>query len=179
MNTQQPISPAEFKAANYSLEQINPALSAIDKLTKQAIGSELAFKEVLDFSRFLKRIRDNQLSVIDSGNLQYNNRPQHLIDAAGLRLFQIPHDIELESTTMTAKLSARQYKVNSLIKDSFSVAEIDKISPPITVEEIVASADKVAKLQAEAKAIKAFLDDAPRYSLDLLKNTSLSQNNEV
>jgi hypothetical protein len=169
------ISRKAFLAAQYTVESINPAIAALEKINKQAIGNEEQFLEVLAFDRFLKKIRDSNLAVLDRGTAQYESRDVDLINAAAARLNQIPREIELEQKQIAHMLSAREFKVASLKKQSFIDDEIERITPPIPQSVIDTSNGVVARLNAEHKAILKFLNDGPRFDVSLLVGTSLEQ----
>jgi hypothetical protein len=175
----QPISKNEYVAAQYTIERINPVISALEQLNKQVIGNEDQFLEVVGVHNLLKGIRDEKLAVLDAGNSQYESRDTDLINAAAVRLNRIPRDIELEEKTFEHRVKARQFKADELLSLNFSITEIDAVIPPISQDDIDASRAVVAGLQKEAKALMAFLNDAPAYNIELLKQTSINTKIDV
>ncbi|MGZ8942609.1 MAG: hypothetical protein ACXW00_07580, partial [Methylobacter sp.] len=111
----------------------------------------------------------------DDGNQAYRDRPEELIKKASHRLLnEIPKQIHLEQATLKHHIGSRQMKVEELKKKGFGPAEIDRLYPAGSEVDVDASKSRVSALEAEAKALEAFLADAPRYDTGLLKNTALA-----
>jgi hypothetical protein len=171
----QPISRKAFLAAQYTIERVNPVISALEQLDEQVISDKESFMEALSCHNLLKKIRDSNLAILDAGNLQYENRPTDLINRAASRLNQIPHAAELEEKTLAHRVKARDYKTAELLAKNFTNEEVNKIIPEITQSEFDESKSIIAKLNAESKAILQFLNDGPRFDVALLVGTSLEQ----
>ncbi|WP_027159156.1 hypothetical protein [Methylobacter luteus] len=167
------ISPVQYRAAHNAATCINGALASLQRIDDQTLNQNAdAIAKMADFKQLLTSVYDQNKEIIALGDKQYESRPLELINKAASRLNQIPRDIELEQKTFAARLDTRRQKAEELGK-RFSEAEIEKIVPHIPKSEADASAAIIAGLKAEAEAIKAFLGDSPRFSVELLKNTSL------
>ncbi|MBF6649524.1 hypothetical protein [Methylobacter sp. BlB1] len=179
--TPKTISPIQYKAAKHSVENIKPVLKALQKVDAETLKGDIeAMSSLQSFKRTLTKINNEHQAVLDEGQRQYANRPIELIDKAAARLnSDIPKEIELEKAGLKARISTRDIKAKELLKKGFSDEEIDRVVPPVSSDEIALSCTRVAELEAESEAIQEFLADAPRFSTELLKNTQLSQSEEV
>lgn len=168
-------TPGDYKAAVYSVERIKPVLEVLQNLNPQALRHNAeAVAKLTEFTQFLTDIYEQNKAIIAKGDEQFDCRPIELISAAASRLLnEIPHLIELEQKSLQARKECRELKANELVKKGFSDAEICRIIPPIAQNEIDASAAIIAGFKAEAEDIKKFLSDSPRYSTELLKQTSI------
>jgi len=172
MNT--PISPAEFKNAKYCIDQLKPALDAIQKISRQAVGyDDGIFGKVEEFKKFLSQVHAGYQSVVDQGNLQHQNRDENLINRAAMRLNNIPRCIEKIKIDFDLKTRACQYKRAELEEKGFSVFEINQIVKPIGQGEIDNLNTSIEALREEGKALKVFLADSPRFDKELLRDTTV------
>lgn len=170
---QNTVSPAQYRAAHNAATRINGAIASLQRIDSQTLNQDAdAIAKLADFKQLLTSVYEQNKEIIALGDKQYESRPLELINKAASRLNQIPRDIELEQKTFAARLDTRKQKVEELSK-RFSEAEIEKIVPSITQAEIDASAAVIAGLKAEAEDIRRFLSDSPRYSTELLKQTSI------
>lgn len=177
--TQNTVSPAQYRAAHNAATRINGALASLQRIDSQTLNQDAdAMAKLVDFKQLLTSVYEQHKEIVALGDKQYESRPLELINKAASRLNAIPRDIELEQKTFAARLDTRRQKAEEL-SERFSPSEVEKIVPPIPKSEADASAAIIAGLKAEAEAIKAFLGDSPRFSVELLKNTQLSQSEEA
>lgn len=157
------------------------AIEGLKQIHFGHIMSDAKMAERINLVGFeLQAYLNTWMGVIDDGNQAYENRPEALIQAASNRLLdEIPKQINLEQTTLKHNLRGREMKLEELKKKGFGPAEIDRLSPAGPEVDVDASKARVTALEAEAKAIEAFLADAPRYDVELLKNTALAQQIEM
>lgn len=173
--TQNTVSPAQYRAAHNAATRINGAIASLQRIDSQTLNQDAdAITRLTEFTQFLTDIYERNKATIARGDEQFERRPIELINKAASRLNQIPRDIELEQKTFAARVDTRRQKVEELGK-KFSDAEIERIIPPISQDEINASRSRIEALKTEKATIEAFLADSPRYDITLLSNTGLME----
>lgn len=162
----------DLKNAHQSKQQLVPAIEALQRITPHAMGCAEAHEKITSFSIWLQRFASKADDVISQANLQYNNRPQELIQAANTRLHKIPDEILLRQKNSQFATEAYEAQTFELKHKGFSSIQISKIvdDPNQTIDQNKA---EIVELEAEREQILAFLADAPAFNIELLKNTTL------
>ncbi|MDO9271372.1 MAG: hypothetical protein Q7T96_19895 [Methylobacter sp.] len=168
------VNKSDLIAAHNSKQLLDPAISDLKKIDVQAVGHDpYALEKITAFISWLQKFEAKEDGVISQAQSQHDNRPQHLITAASIRLCSIPEAIKLEQKTIEHKTSAYQTKSDELKKKGFSSAEINNILP-CPQSELDVHANNITNLKAEQKNIEAFLGGAPAYDTSLLDMEKLA-----
>jgi hypothetical protein len=164
-----------YNDAHAAKAALTTAIEGLKQIHFGHIFDDAKMAEIINLVGFeLQAFLNTWQGLIDEGNQAYANRPEELIKQACHRLLdEIPKAIHLEQATLKHNLAGREMKVEDLKKKGFAPAEIDHISPAGPEVDVDASKARVAALEAEAKALEAFLGDAPRYDVGFLANTAL------
>lgn len=164
----------ELIAAHLTKQLIQPALDSLRKINAQSVGCVENHEKVTAFREWLETFATKADSVIAQAQSQFDARPQHLLNAAALRFFEIPNAIELAEKTMQGLTEAHTAKCEVMRRQSFSESEIKSIAPfPQT--EIDGQNSAIVDLKAERKGIEKYLADSPRYDAGLLAGAKLEQ----
>ena len=164
---------ADLNKAIYSRNLIKPAVEALRKINAQSVGYDKgSFSEIKAFTHWLSAFITCADDVINMAEVQYDNRPRDLINAASIRLSEIPGIILREQRAAQFALEAYQLQTEELTKKGFDTEQRAKIiyDPWVAID---LSNSVVEALNIEAEQLKAYLADAPRYSIELLKGTTI------
>lgn len=168
------VSRNDLITARYSKMHIEPALNALQKVDLQAVQYDKeAHKNITDFTQWLSAYLQKADAVIAQAEVQFLNKPQHIITAALMRVFQIPQALELERKSIELKIDGHRIKTEELRKKQFNDAEIKKILP-YPQEELSTHVSNMADLKAEHRKIEEFLHNSPVYDVSLLDMTKLA-----
>lgn len=163
----------DLNRALYTKQLIAPAIDAIAKINAQAMNYDpAAYDRVQEFYIWLGGIASEADAVIAAAAVQFENKPEIYINAAGMRLHAIQSDIGLEQKSAQNTIDAYQFKTNELRQKGFSQAEIEAVLT-YPQPELDAHQATIAELEVEQKNIERFLADAPRYDLSLLDGAKL------
>lgn len=164
----------ELISAHQSKQLLAPAIEALKAINVQSVGHDpYSLKKVTEFVAWLQKFEAKANSVLSQAQLQHDNRPVALINAAAIRFNTIPEKIELEQKTSQGKIEAHITKTEELKKKGFSSAEIDNILP-LPKDELNTHERTIASLKTEQHNLGLFLGDAPRYNTALLDMEKLS-----
>ena len=167
-----PIDRAQFDLAKAELLKINPCLDAISILVADNCFTDDDKKRLADFQSWLSSHASTSQDVYDSGQFQYENRPQALISACFRKHESNQKEIALLNLRSKNLIDRHNEKVVELQKKNFSVHEISQILP-YPEAEIRANAAKLASLTSESKSLWAFANDTPRFDPALLVGVEL------
>lgn len=172
----QPITKDLYRSAHEAKAVLNQVIEALKKIkTSHIFGDGQAAARINAVGCELQAFLNSWEDFIYRGNQAYANRPEELISKAASRLLNdVPRLINLEKKNLEHKIDAHKVKVEELRKKGLGMQEIDHLCPPVTQEEIDTSTARVAALESEGKALEKFFADAPRYDVELLKNTALA-----
>jgi hypothetical protein len=96
-----------------------------------------------------------------------------LIAVAAARDLAIGREIYRKRRDLEVKVQSYDLRLRELREARVPVDKLDIILPPITDTEKAEAVAKIAALEAEQRAIQAFLRSGPKYDLDLLRGTTL------
>lgn len=162
----------ELIVAHLAKQLIQPALDSLRKINAQSVGSVENHEKITAFCEWLETFTAKADAITVQAKSQIDARPQHLINAAALRLFSIPGAIELAEKTIQGLTEAHAGKCEVMRRQSFSESEIKSITPfPQT--EIDGQNSAIVDLQVERKGIENYLADSPRYDASLLVGAKL------
>jgi len=166
------VTMTDLKNAHQSKQQLGPAIDALQRITTEAVGCAEAHENIKLFCAWLQELSSKATDVISQGNSQYDSRPKELIQAANTRLHKIPDEILLRQKKSQFATEAYEAQVFDLKHKGFSSEQIAKIVDD-PGSEIECNKTEIIELETEHKQILAFLADAPRFQLGLLKGTTL------
>jgi len=166
------VNKSELQAAHKAKQQLVPAIDSLQKIDAQSVWSVEAHEKITSFCIWLQGFASKATDVISQGNSQYDSRPKELIQAANTRLHKIPDEILLRQKKSQFATEAYEAQVFDLKHKGFSSEQIAKIVDD-PGSEIERNKTEIIELETEHKQILAFLADAPRFQLGLLKGTTL------
>lgn len=152
-------------------EQANAGLRASNAKLKATPEMTAKIEEVSDW---LATVIKDARGVLTQADLQFKNRPQHLLSASTHRMFDIPQAMLLAEYKITSLTESYSEKCKELKKQNFNDDEIKSIIayPQAEIDSLNA---EIANLKAELKGIKAFLADAPRYDQGLIAGGAIGR----
>jgi hypothetical protein len=166
------IDRAQFDLAKTELVKINPCLDAISILVADNCFTDDDKKRLVDFQSWLSSHASKSKDVYDSGQLQYENRPQAMIRAAFALAENLRKEINLLEKASASLLARHIEKSEALAKQKFSPAEILKILPPPN-QLTESNAELSATLQDKADRLWRFATDAPRFDASKISDIDL------
>jgi len=166
------VTMTDLKNAHQSKQQLVPAIDALQRITTEAVGCAEAHENIKLFCAWLQEFSSTASEVISLAQSQYDERPLELIQAANTRLHKIPDEILLRQKNSQFATEAHEAQMFELKHRGFNSEQIANIvdDPSLEIERNTA---EIIELEAEREHILAFLADAPRFQLDLLKGTTL------
>jgi len=172
------INKTDMRNAHNAKQLLTPAIEALQKINVQSVGSAEAHEQIISFSTWLKGFASEADAVIRQGSLQYEKRPQELIDAACMRLHRLPDEILLREKNTQLVNDAYEAQVFDLKHKGFTSVQISNIVDDPT-PEIERNKNEIIELNNERESILAFLADTPAFNIELLKNTTLYPKTET
>ena len=172
MNKLPIIDRAQFDLAKDELIKINPCLDAITILVNDNSFKDDDKKRLADYQCWLLSLASKSKDVYDTGQKQYQDRPQAMIRAAFAMADNLRNQIERLKITNSSLLARHIEKTDALIKQKFSPAEILKILPPpnqLTESNI----ELAATLQDKHDRLYKFASDTPRYDSSKISDIDL------
>lgn len=162
------INKSGLQAAHHTKRLLSPAIQALKKIDVQAVGHDpYSLEKLNSFVAWLQKFEAKADVVISQAQSQHDSRPQHLINAAILRMLTIPALIEGEQRTIERQIETRKAKIYELQKQGFDSEEIAGILQDPQSENESHSAN-ITALVNEKKNLEDFLASGPAYNTDSL-----------
>jgi hypothetical protein len=168
------IDKVTLKRARQSKAVIDSALSTLQKIDSGVAGSAESFEKVACFRNWLQELANSHGATIAQAELDYKNRPQALIDAAFKRIFQIPDDIMIRQKTNSSAIRDYEAQIEDLKHRGFSTAQVSQIVIDPS-DDIARRETEITELTRERERLEAFVNDQPRFDVELLKGTKLEE----
>jgi len=168
------INKSGLQAAHHTKRLLSPAIQALKKIDVQAVSHDpYSLEKLNSFVNWLQKLEVKADTVISQAQSLHDNRPQHLINAALLRMSIIPPLIEGERGDIQRKTENHKTKTEELQKKGFGSEEIAGILQD-PQNENDGHAANIAALHNEKKNLEYFLASGPIYNTDLLDMEKLA-----